>query len=53
MIPILCGLLLTIAYLSRDPCGFIQGDHICLRPKNHTGEHKTEPINHVVPFVNQ
>lgn len=33
-------------------CGHVNNERICLRAKNHTGEHVFEPIEKVIPFVN-
>jgi hypothetical protein len=33
-----------------DRCGHVSDEHICLRPRDHAGEHKPEPIDQVVPF---
>lgn len=34
-----------------DRCGHVNGEQICLRPKNHHGEHAFERIHTVIPFV--
>lgn len=34
-------------------CGFVKGDLICTRHKDHDGQHRGQPINRLIPFVNQ
>lgn len=33
-----------------DRCGHVDNARICLRPKDHTGEHAYESIDRVIPF---
>jgi len=33
-----------------DLCGHVDGDHICVEPRRHQGEHRFVPVARVIPI---